>query len=158
DDEDLLRIEAKFASRYTGETRANKPLFLPPGTKLNHYTITPSEMQYCESALQMRDFILAAFGVPPVVAGIASEMTYGSIMAAQAAFTTFTINPLLGFLGQLISEKLAWLFDRRLRVWWEDLTPQDPELLEKQYATDAKFGALTPNEQRAERGRRPYER
>ncbi len=148
-DDDLRRIEAKFIARYTGETRANKPLFLPPGVKVVPLNIKPNEMIFGEVGDACRDAVLALFGVPALIAGINTGMTYGSILAAQAGFMQFTVNPLLKFLGQVITEKLAWLYERTLRIWWEDRTPQDPELLLKQIQTALLGGAITPNEMRS---------
>lgn len=155
-DEDLRRIEAKFAARYTGETRSNKPLFLPPGVKASPLTLTANEMVFGETAKETRDNILALFGVPPVVAGIMDGLTYGSLVAAMQGFYTLTINPLFRFIGQNLTEKLARIYDPNLRVWWEDATPEDPDLREKQLATDLLAGAITPNEIRLMRGRQPY--
>jgi HK97 family phage portal protein len=155
-DEDMRRIEAKFIARYTGEVRANKPLFLPPGLSLKKLSVSPQEMMYHESAEQVRDNILALFGVPAVVAGISKHMTYGSVRASWATFHDMTINPLLSFLSQVISEKLASRYDERLRVWWSDTTPADPAELEREIRTDLLAGAITPNELRALRGRKPF--
>ena len=113
-------------------------------------------MVFGDSAKEMRDNILALFGVPPVVAGIMDGLTYGSLRAAMYGFYSITINPLLRFLGQNLTEKLARIYDDRLRVWWEDASPGDPEILEKQISTDLLAGAITPNELRLMRGRQPY--
>lgn len=162
-DEDLRRIEAKFVARYAGDTRANRPLFLPPGVKVNPLTIEPNKMVFGETADDMRDNILALFGVPKLVAGMMDGMTHGSVLAAQAGFCAFTLNPLLHALGQAFTEKLARLFDDvdgdsngSRKIWWEDTSPPDPEIFEKQLMTDMMCGAVTPNEVRVLRGREPY--
>ena len=152
----LNQIESKFFNRYQGETRAGRPIILPPGVTLKNLFVSPREFAYCESAEQLRDNILAAFGVPAAIAQISQHMTYGSVLATQAGFYSITVNPLCRQLGQVITEKLAHKYDRRLRVWWEDATPDDPQMLEKQLANDAKSGAIAPNEIRALRGREAY--
>jgi len=154
--EKLDQIEAKLMNRSQGETKSGKPLFVPPGMKLKPLWITAPEMGFIESAEQLRDNILAAFGVPACIAQINSDMTYGSVTAAQAGFFTMTVNPLLRFLGQVITEKMAWLYDRKLRVWWEDMTPDDPEMVEKRIQTDLLAAARTPNEIRGLRGYAAY--
>lgn len=154
--EKMNQIEAKFASRYVGETRANKPLFVPPGMDVASLNVSPAQMMFCESGDQLRDNILAAFGVPASVAGINKEMTYGSVLASQAGFCSGTIVPLCRFFGQVATENLAWRYDRRLKIWWEDCTPEDPEMLEKRIITDLQCYAITPNEVRSVRGREPY--
>lgn len=155
-DEDLRRIEAKFLTRHVGEQRSNKPLFLPPGVKVSPLTLEPNKMVFGETAKETRDNILALFGVPPVIAGIMEGLTYGSLTAAQLGFFSLTVNPILRFYGQVITEKLARIFDPDLRVWWEDMAPNDPEIQEAQIKTDLLAGAITPNEIRLLRGRQPY--
>lgn len=152
----LNQIEAKFFNRYQGETRAGKPIILPPGVTLKNLFVSPREFAYCESAEQLRDNILAAFGVPASIAQVSNSMTYGSVLATQAGFYSVTINPLCRQIGQVITEKLAHRFDPRLRVWWEDATPDDPEMIEKRIKTDSMTGAITPCEIRALRGREAY--
>lgn len=155
-DEDLRRIEAKFISRYVGDTKSNKPLFLPPGVKVSPLTIEPNKMVFGETAKETRDNILALFGVPPVIAGLSENLTAGGHTAAQNCFCTQTINPLFRFLGQILTEKLARIFDETLRVWWEDATPEDPTIREEQIKTDLLAGAITVDEIRLLRGRQPY--
>lgn len=155
-DEDLRRIEAKFLTRYVGEHKSNKPLFLPPGVKVSPLTLKPNEMLFGETAIETRNNILALYGVPPIIAGVMDGMNRGALDAAQIGFFSLTINPLLRFMGQVLTEKLARLYDSTLKIWWEDMVPEDPVLLEDKIKTDLLAGALTPNEIRLMRGRQPY--
>jgi HK97 family phage portal protein len=155
-DEDLRRIEAKFLARYVGEIRSNKPLFLPPGVKVVPLTIKPNEMVFGETASEVRDSILGLLGVPASIAISKSSGTYGANVADQATFLSGTVNPLYTFLGQTLTERLAVPnYDERLRVWWEDQTPDDPEMIERRLQTDMMGAAITPNELRVLRGREP---
>ncbi len=155
-DEDLRRIEAKFIARYVGDMPANKPLFLPPGVSVKPLVLKPNEMLFGETEEKTRDKILALFGVPKLIAGMMDGMTYGSIAAAVAGFCSFTISPLCRMLGESLSEKLAPQFDSNLRIWWEDCTPDDPELVLKRIQTSLMAAAITPNEIRAEQGKEPF--
>lgn len=157
DEDDLNRIEARLMARYGGEINTNKPILVPPGAKVRKLQLSPQELQYCESAPQLRDNILATFNVPPAIAGIIQDASYGAVTAARAQFYTGAINPRYRFLGCAITEKVACRYDRKLRVWWEDRTPQDPELREKSLMTDLAYGAKTMNEVRRLRGDEPYE-
>lgn len=154
--EQLRRIEQKFLARYAAEVNANRPLFLPPGVKVIPLSIEPNQMVFGETSKETRDNILAAYGVPPLIAGIMEGMSYGSITAAQAGFMAFCINPLLSFLGQVLTEKLAWKYDASLRIWWEDMTPDDPAQVEREIKTDLVGCAISPNEIRMKRGREPW--
>jgi HK97 family phage portal protein len=153
--EELMnRIEARLQSRYAGEINAGKPLLVPKGAKVDPYTMTAKELDFCKSADQLRDSILALYGVPPVVAGITKNMTYGSVLAAQAGFCTFTVNPFLSFLGQALTERLAARFDEKLRVWWPDQSPDDPAVRNRDLALEIQAGSVSKNEIRAQFGRK----
>lgn len=151
----LDRIELRIQQRYAGEHNAGKPLLIPPGAEAKPLWITPKELDFRSSFEQLRDSTLALYGVPAVVAGITKNMTYGSVRAAQVGFCVFTVNPLLSYIGQVITEKLASIYDPNLRVWWPDQSPEDPAMVEQELRTDIQAGAVTINEIRARRGRHP---
>jgi len=155
-DEQLRRIEQKFIARYVGEMNSNRPLFLPPGVKVAPLTIEPNKMVFGDTAQETRDNILALFGVPALIAGIMEGMTYGSIGAAQAGFCSLTLAPLCYFLGQVMTEKLAWEFDENLKIWWDDFTPDDPAQTDREIKTSLMAGAISPNEIRILQGREPW--
>lgn len=161
DEEQLRRIEAKYITRMVGPSRSNKPLFLPPGVTVKPLTIVPNQMVFGETAEETRDNILAAFKVPHIVAGISKNMTNGSILAAQTGFMAFSVNPRCKFLGQVVTEKLAnpcYSYDNvTVRVWFEDQTPENPQLRENILKTDLLYGARTTNEVRVLRGLEPYD-
>jgi len=157
DEQDLNRIEARLMSRYGGEHNSNRPIMIPPGAKLRKMQLSADELGFYDSANQLRDNVLANFHVPGPCVGVVSDMTFGSLRASMAGLYTGAINPLFHFYGQNVTEKLAQpRYDRRLRVWWEDRTPADPELRETSLMTDLAYGAKTMNEVRALRGDEPY--
>jgi HK97 family phage portal protein len=154
---ELDRIEARLMARYSGEHNSQRPILIPPGAKLKPLQLTPSELMFIESADQQRDKILAAFGVPLAIAQPDSATSAGAALAAQSAYYANTVNPLLRFFGMHLTEKLARTrYQSNLRIWWEDRTPQDPELLERQLNTDLAYCSRSPNEVRALRGLEPY--
>ena len=59
-------------------------------------------------------------------------------------------------MGQVLTEQLAARFDPKLRVWWQDCTPDDPAVREKEIMTDCQAGAISVNEIRQLRGRKPW--
>lgn len=151
------RIEARIQSRYAGEHNAAKPMLVPKGASVEPLWLSPRELDFGKSFDQMREAILSLFGVPGVVAGITKNMTYGSVLAAQAGFCQFTVNPLLAFLGQTITERLARQFDEKLRVWWPDQAPEDPTYRIRHLDLQARYGAITKDELRATDGRKPID-
>lgn len=160
DDNDIARVEAKFAAKYSGEYNSGRIAFGPPGSKVTPLGFNPTEMSYFQSEEQIRDMILSTFGVPKAAVGINQDMTFGSILATLAGFCTFGINPRLSLLGQRLTKFLAPHFDgprERIKIWWDDCAPADPAQVNADIAADAAVAAVTPNEVRQLRGRPPYE-
>lgn len=160
DDDDIARVEAKFAAKYAGEYNTGRIAFGPPGSKVTPLGFNPTEMSYFQSEEQIRDMILSTFGVPKAAVGINQDMTFGSILATLAGFCTFGINPRLSLLGQRLTKFLAPHFDgprERVKIWWDDCAPADPAQVNADIAADAAVAAVTPNEVRQLRGRPPYE-
>jgi HK97 family phage portal protein len=156
-DDDLQRIEAKFLSRYAGEVRAGKPLLLPPGVKFHKLDIQPKQLAFGESSDQIRDNILSAYHVPAAVAGIIKDINGQTLWAASTLFYGNVVNPRCRMLGMTATEYFRKVYsDESLRVWYDDHTPDDPEMLEKRIASDLAAMAITPEEVRLLRGRRPY--
>jgi HK97 family phage portal protein len=158
--EDLERVEQRFMSRFSGPTKAGRPVILRGVRDVKPYNgTTPVEMAYMQSSEQARDHILALFGVPKAVLGLTDNMTFGSVAAVLAHFASHTINPLTSDLGSMFTKHLAPRFPegRRLRVYWQDCKIDDPA---QKLAEDTAFldrGVITINEKRQELGRDKYE-
>jgi phage portal protein BeeE len=122
-DEDIARIESKFASKFQGEFNYGKPMIVSSGTTVTPVNFSPTEMAYFQSEDQIRDMLLSLFSVPKAVVGISQDMTFGSILATLAAFCTFCLNPRFAMLGQRLTKFLAPRFERseseHIRIWWE---------------------------------------
>lgn len=156
DDAALERIYAKFFARLQGESSYGKPIILPPGAKFNPLQIAPAEMAYVQSADQLRDWVLALFGVPKEIAGIQPLGSDLSWYAPMLQFCRFKIAPRCRYLGAVLTGSLAIRYDPSLRIWYDDPTPESPEQVNRDLALDATNGWVTPNEARALRGRAPY--
>ncbi len=155
DDEKLERMYAKLDARFRGESNHGRPIITPPDAEYVPLTINPTEMAYTESADQLRDWILALWGVPKEVAGIQDA---GSEIAMYGPLRQFAENcliPRVTYLGQSFTEKLAHRWDKRLRVWWDDPSPDDPEQKRADNEMLYNVQAKTPNEIRADYGLPP---
>lgn len=173
-DDRITRMESKLAARFQGEYNYAKPIVTPPGAKLTPLSFSPTEMAYKDSGEQTRDMILSGFGVPPAAVGLSRDMTYGSILATLAGLCSFCLNPKLASSGQTQTKHLASRYDerapaystrsgaggraskRRVRLWYDDCVPADPSQVNSDIAADGQLYAITPNEVRALRGRKPY--
>src|SRR5262249_38110907 len=155
DDEDLERAYAKFAARFQGEQNTGRPIITPPDAEYVPLVINPTEMAYTQSADQLRDWILALWAVPKEIAGIQDA---GSEIAMYGPLMQFAQNALIPrttYLGQVLTEQLAHRWDKRLRLWWDDLIDQDPDQLRQDMLMRHRTESITPNEIRAHYGDPP---
>ena len=105
-----------------------------------------------------------------------AHVTGNSILATLSALCEFCINPKLIASGQTQTKHLASRFDeatpaystfrgaggragrRRARLWYDSCSPADPQQVNSDITTDLAGNAITPDEIRALRGRKPYPR
>ncbi len=156
DDAEIARLQARIAEKFQSEYKTGLPLVMAPGNEIVPLNWSPEEMGYVQSEEQIARMILSAFRVPRSILGDTENMTAGSVFAAQTAFCTSCINPLLGYIGQVFTENLAADFDPNLKIWWDDVTPADAQQLNQDLTLDLANGLITLNEARAIRGRPPY--
>lgn len=157
-DEQLIsQVGERFMQRYAGIKRTGEPLVVPPGFRYKPWSLSPKEMDYPNSIDQLRDMVLAIHKTPKIAIGIGTDVNRASAIAQLMAWCEFVIRPLQYDLAGLLTEKLAPRFDPRLRVWFDDCTPRDEELMIK--VADSRFahGSMTPNEERTMWGDEPLE-
>lgn len=155
-DASLERIYAKFFARFQGEWNYGKPIITPPGAKYTALKIAPDEMDYVESAEQLQNWVLSLFRVPKEIVGLQPSGSDLSWYAPMHQFCAQVMKPLLLYMGQVLTEKLASRWDRELRVWWDDPTPDNPQQVNADLSLDAQYGTITDNEWRAIRGREAW--
>lgn len=157
DPEQVKRFKSELRAKYQGEERTGEPIVLTPGVDAKPWSTAPSEMDYVNGADQNKDWILAGYRVGKSIAGIMEEVNFASAIAARANFMLSTIKPKLTLIGQVLTEKLAWRWDESYRVFWPDVSPDDPQQKLAEHTQYLQAGVLTPNEVRADLGREPIE-
>lgn len=152
----LRQTEEMLETKFRGPNNRGRSMIMGGVKDVKPIFNTPLEMDYGTGDDQTRDKVLAGYRVSKVIAGISTEVNRGSMDGAQVAFAEVTINPLLHMIGCNATEKVAWRFDKRLRVAWQSMVPDDPAQKLAEQQADAAIGAVTVNEVRKERGREPY--
>lgn len=155
--DEIDRFRAQFTERYAGVVNTRRPTILFPGCKLVPMNMTAVEMDYVNSAEQMRANILSAHGVPQSIVGLVEQTTYANAEASQYNFFGTTIKPDLMLFGQTLTEKLAKRFGEDLVVYWQDPTPNDPDFRLRKFDAMVRGKAATPNEWREAEGLSPWE-
>jgi len=151
----LVRIKEKFMAKVSGTRRTGEPIVAPPGIAVKPFGRTPVEMGYIESADQTRDQVLALHNVPKVIAGITTDVNRATVEGANVIFCQHTINPELRSLAGFISEFLCPRFPGGLVAWFDDCVPQDAAEEREETKLDWQIGAVSPDERREARGRKP---
>ena len=153
----LSAFYAQWDERLRGVDKHGKPVVLNPGMEAVPWTKTPKEMDMLESADQNRIWQMAVYRVSSTIAGISEDENYASSVTHVANFLQRTMGPKFAMTGQAATEQLGREFAEDCLIFWPENPPTDPEQLNKDIETDAKYGAITPNEIRQLRGREPYE-
>lgn len=158
DDATLERYYQKYYARFQGANNTGKPIITGPGVEVKALGISPVDMGYDRTEDQIRDMILAAYGVPGAIVGLTKEMTYGSVKATQDAFRDYSVNPMLTYMGQVITEKILRAtpgYENAL-CFWENRAKGDPDFLLRQEDQDLRTGVKAVNEVRTARGLEAY--
>lgn len=151
-DEVLNRIKERFVQRAAGMSRRGEPVLIPGGIKAEKWSQSPAEMDYPESAAQVRDNELALEGTPAIVAGISHDYNRATADTAFEVWGDVILNPKFRRLAGVLQEKLAWQFDPRILVYFPDCKPKSAEQVLKEITVGFDRGAVTPNEVRQSMG------
>ncbi len=92
------------------------------------------------------------------------HITGNSVLSTLAQFCQGCIDPRLMMLGQKWTKELMSKFpqdrhsrrERRIRLWYDSCEPHDPQQINSDISTDLQACAISPNEIRALRGRKPW--
>lgn len=153
-EEEATRATAKINQGYAGSQNAGKVIIAFAGSEVTPMGQTAEEMGYVGGADQLRNSILSAHGVPGSAAGITDGGSYAAFYANLLQFVTLTVQPLLNMIAEELARQLPEFGDN-IVIWLTAAQINDPDILERQLATDGTAKSITKNEQRALRGLPP---
>jgi HK97 family phage portal protein len=124
-------------------------MLLEGGLSWQSLSLTPAEMDFARLKDVAAREIALAFGVPPLLLGLAGDATYSNYKEANVALWRLTLLPLTGRILQALSA--------HLRHWWPELevrvdrdaVPALSEDRERLWAQVSAAGFLTDAEKRA---------
>lgn len=140
--------------------RADVPLVLEGGTKVNSLTITPEDAQFIATKLQNIDEIAAIFRVPPHKVGDWTRGTYSNNTQANLEYFTDCVRPLLEMIEEELSQKLFLEVEQDshyIKFNFKGLLRTDINSQINNYRTMHNIGVLSPNEIREMEDLAPYE-
>lgn len=155
------RTKAQLQEMYRkASARADVPLVLEGGTKVNSLTITPEDAQFIATKLQNIDEIAAIFRVPPHKVGDWTRGTYSNNTQANLEYFTDCVRPLLEMIEEELSQKLfleAEQDSHYIKFNFKGLLRTDINSQINNYRTMHNIGVLSPNEIREMEDLAPYE-
>jgi len=107
------RLKAEIESGFAGSANAGRPMLLEGGLSWQALSLTPAEMDFARLRDAAAREIALAFGVPPLLLGLAGDATYSNYKEANVALWRLTLLPLTGRILQALSA--------HLRLWWPDV-------------------------------------
>ena len=110
------RLRAEMEAQFSGSENAGRPLLLEGGLKWQAMSLTPADMDYIALKAGAAREIALAFGVPPLLLGLPSDVTYANYREANRALWRQTVLPMADRILRGLSEGLA--------AWWPGLTLQ----------------------------------
>jgi SPP1 gp7 family putative phage head morphogenesis protein len=147
------RLNEVWMQRFGGPENQGKPFW--SSAPLEVKTLTPSfrELQLTKLREFERDIIVTVFGVPPEIMGILANSNRATIDAAELLFSKYVLTPRLEARRAAYNEQLAWQYDERLFLDFEDPVEENKEF--KLEVTRSRPAAFTDDEVRALAGEGP---
>jgi HK97 family phage portal protein len=93
-DDQYDRLVTEMESNHQGARNAGRPMLLEGGLDWKPMGFSPSDMEFHKTKEAAAREIALAFGVPPMLIGIAGDATYANYQEAHRAFYRLTVLPL----------------------------------------------------------------
>ncbi|HTU11443.1 MAG TPA: phage portal protein [Allosphingosinicella sp.] len=110
------RLRAEMDGQFSGTANAGRPLLLEGGLKWQAMSLSPADMDFIGLKAGAAREIALAFGVPPLLLGLPSDVTYANYREANRALWRQTVLPMADRILRGLSESLA--------RWWPGLKLQ----------------------------------
>ncbi len=110
------RLRAEMEAQFSGTDNAGRPLLLEGGLKWQAMSLTPADMDFIGLKAGAAREIALAFGVPPLLLGLPSDVTYANYREANRALWRQTVLPMADRILRGLSGALA--------SWWPGLRLQ----------------------------------
>lgn len=105
-DDQFDRLKGELLTNYQGAANAGRPLLLEGGLDWKPLSLTPKDMDFVEAKNGAAREIALAFGVPPLLLGLAGDNTHANYAEANRAFYRQTAIPLARRTAEALA---AWL-------------------------------------------------
>ncbi|HHI82155.1 MAG TPA: phage portal protein [Rhizobiales bacterium] len=117
--EQFERLKAELEGAYQGAQNAGRPMVLEGGLDWKQMSYSPKDMEHIEARHVAAREIALAFGIPPMLLGIPGDNTFANYAEANRTFWRQTVIPLAEKTALEISNWLAPVYGRSVRIMCE---------------------------------------
>ncbi len=109
------RLKGELETSYGGAANAGRPLLLDGGLDWKPLSLSPKDMDFVEAKNAAAREIALAFGVPPLLLGLAGDNTHANYAEANRAFYRQTAIPLARRTAEALIQWLGPAFEPSAR-------------------------------------------
>lgn len=155
-DDQFQRLKCELESAYQGAANAGRPMVLEGGLDWRAMSFSPGDMDFSDIRNAAAREIAFAFGVPPLLLGLAGDNTYANYQEANVSFWRQTVLPLAGRMAAALTRWLGPCFGGALRLVPDpDQVPALTEDRQRLWQNLEQADFLTRNEKRIAAGYSP---
>jgi HK97 family phage portal protein len=154
----LKRFLEMYNNDFAGQLKAGMTPIFPNGIDAKVLSTTPKESDFIETWKMIQTRTLSLFRISPSLLGIVEDVNRANDVQAKLHFINFIVDSII---KKMIDSTLTrflrqnWEQDRKLMVEHNLDLPLNREEKRLELSEEAKFGTITINEYRKERGRDP---
>jgi len=155
--EQFTRLRDMWNNKYRGSENAGKMAILEKGLKYNQIGSDMSKMNFTDLSRNVRDEILAVFGVPASKLGLVEDVNRANAEANDYTYQKETVLPRLRLIEEKLNEKMMPLYDVGLVCKFDNPVPEDKEFRLKESVEHIRTGYSSIDDERVEDDREPYD-
>lgn len=151
------RLRDMWNRKYRGSSNAGKLAILEKGLKYQQIGSDLANMQLRDLNRDIRDEILACFGVPASKLGLVEDANRANAEANDYTYQKETVMPKLILMEEKLNEKFMPIYDETLVAKFDSTVPEDKEFRLKEQTEHIRSGYSAIDDERAKDDEDPYE-
>lgn len=151
------RLKDSWNRKHKGSENAGKIAILTNGLKYQQVGSSLKDCKFEEVSREVRDEILAIFGVPASKLGLVEDVNRANADANDYTYQKETVLPRLMLIEEKLNEKVMPMFDAGLIVKFDNPVPEDKEFRLREREINIRSGFSSIDDERIKDNLEPYE-
>lgn len=154
--EQYQRLKDQWNSKYRGSKNAGKMAILESGLKYQQIGAAPKDVQFPDVSKELRDEIMACFGVPASKLGLSEGVNRANSDTNDYTYQKETILPRLTLIERKLNSDLMPIYDNNLNAEFDNPVPEDNQFIVDERVKYIQCGFTTIDEEREKEGLDPF--